>query len=130
MSMNDTLATALCNIMNAEREGKQVCVVTPVSKLMKKVFEIMKDNHFIGEYTEIKNGKGNLIEVNLIGGINKCGVIKPRFSVTKDEYTKFEKRFLPALNFGLIILSTSQGIMTLSEAKEKDIGGKLLAFIY
>ncbi|MBT3324344.1 30S ribosomal protein S8 [archaeon] len=130
MAMNDTLATALCNIMNAEREGKQVCVVTPVSKLMKKVFEIMKDNHFIGEYTEIKNGKGNLIEVNLIGGINKCGVIKPRFSVTKDEYTKFEKRFLPALNFGLIILSTSQGIMTLSEAKEKDIGGKLLAFIY
>ena len=130
MAMNDTLATALCNMMNAEREGKQVCVVTPASKIMKKVFEIMKDNHFIGEYKVIENGKGDLIEINLIGGINKCGVIKPRFSVTKKDYTKFEKRFLPALNFGLIIVSTSKGIMTLAQAKEKEIGGKLIAFVY
>ncbi|MAG78181.1 30S ribosomal protein S8, partial [archaeon] len=59
-----------------------------------------------------------------------CGVIKPRFSVKIDGYEKFEKRFLLSKDFGLIIVSTSKGIMTHIEAKEKKLGGKLLAFVY
>lgn len=128
--MNDTLATALSNILNAEKVGKATCVVKPVSKIIKVVLEIMKDNHYIGEYTITNDGKGGFIEINLIGGVNKCGAIKPRFAVTLKEYDKFEKRFLPSKNFGIIILSTSKGIMTQDQAKEKNLGGKLLAFVY
>ena len=93
MAMNDTLAAALNNILNAERIGRSVCVVRPVSKVTKAVLDIMKDRRYIGEYKEVDDGKGGYIEVNLIGGINKCGVIKPRFSVTKQNFDKFEKRF-------------------------------------
>jgi small subunit ribosomal protein S8 len=130
MAMNDTLAAALNDIINAERIGKQVCTVRPVSKVTKTVLDIMKDNLYIGEYNIIENGKGGLIEVNLIGGINKCGVIKPRFNIKKENFEKFEKRYLPAKDFGLMIISTSQGIMTQIQAREKGIGGKLLAYVY
>jgi small subunit ribosomal protein S8 len=66
----------------------------------------------------------------LIGNVNNAGVIKPRFSVTKDNYEKFEKRFLPARNIGVMVVSTSQGIMTHHESKKKNIGGRLIAFCY
>ncbi len=50
--------------------------------------------------------------------------------MTTEEFEKFEKRFLPAKDFGFLILSTSKGIMTHLAAKEKSIGGKLLAYVY
>lgn len=130
MAMNDTLAMALSNILNAEKVGKARCVVHPVSKITRAVLDIMKEHRYIGEYSFLDDKKGGIIEIQLIGGVNKCGAVKPRFSVTMKEFDKFEKRFLPSRDFGLMILSTSQGIMTQSQAKEKGIGGKLLAYIY
>jgi len=50
--------------------------------------------------------------------------------VQKGNYEKFEKRYLPAKDFGMIIVSTNQGIMTHIEAKEKGLGGRLLAYVY
>jgi len=90
----------------------------------------MKDNHYIGEFKEIEDLKGNMLSIQLLNKINKCGVIKPRFSVKKEGYEKFEKRFLAAKNFGILIVSTPQGIMINDEAKKKGIGGKLLAYCY
>lgn len=130
MALNDTLAIAMSNILNAEKVGKSLCTIHPSSKVIKTVLGIMQDAGYIGSYEVQSEGRGGILKVNLIGGLNNCGVIKPRFSVTKAEYDKFEKRFLPAKDFGLIIISTSKGIMTLKEAREKGLGGKLLAFVY
>ena len=69
-------------------------------------------------------------DLDLIGKLNKCGTIKPRHSVTLNDYEKFEKRFLPARNFGVLLVSTSQGLMTHIQAKDKKIGGKLIAYCY
>lgn len=130
MSMNDPLASAMSNMLNAEKNGKDSCIIRPYSKIIKAVLEIMKAKHYVGSYEVIKDGRGDLIKVQLIGAINKCGVIKPRFSVTKNEFEKFEKRYLPAKDFGTIILSTSKGIMTLDDAKSKGLGGRLIAYTY
>lgn len=130
MAMNDTLAATLNNIINAEKVGKSICIVRPVSKVTKTILNLMNDNKYIGSINVVEDGKGGYFEINLIGGINKCGAIKPRFSATISEFDKFEKRFLPAKDFGMIIISTSKGIMTLKEAREKNLGGKLLAYIY
>ena len=130
MVMNDTLAMALGNILNAERVGKSQCTAKPISKVTKAVLEIMKAHHFIGEFTAVEDGKGGYIEITLIGGVNKCGAIKPRFAAKVNEYGKFEKRFLPSKDFGFLIVSTSKGIMIQNQAKEKNLGGKLLAFVY
>lgn len=128
--MHDTLSTALSNILNAEKVGKKVCIIKPVSKMLQEILTIMNKHGYIGTFEIIKDNRGDMVKVNLLGKINKCGVIKPRFSVQKGEFEKFEKRYLPAKDFGMLIVSTPKGLMIHSEAKEKGIGGKLLAFIY
>ncbi len=128
--LNDTLATALSNIQNATNASKEICIVRPASKMIIQTLQIMKDNKYIGDFKVIEDGKGNFIEINLIGAINKCKAIKPRLSFTNKDYERFEKRYLISQGMGLIIVSTSKGIITLEEAKEKQIGGKLLAFVY
>ncbi|MBU4456008.1 MAG: 30S ribosomal protein S8, partial [Nanoarchaeota archaeon] len=84
--MNDTLATAMSNIQNAEKIGRKEVIIRPYSKMAKKVLEIMQNHHYFGDFEIIEDGKGNFIKINLIGAINKCGVIKPRFSVKKDNF--------------------------------------------
>ena len=128
--LNDTLANALSAILNAEKIGKKEYLIRPSSKIIKTILKIMNENSYIGSFEEIINAKGNLLKVNLMGNINKCGAIKPRYSIKKDDYEKFEKRYLPAKDFGIIIVSTPQGIITHNEAKKKGIGGRLLAYCY
>lgn len=130
MSLNDPLANALSSLLNAEKTGKNECIIKPISKIIKKVFTIMKENTYIGDFREINDLRGNYIKINLLGKINKIGVIKPRFAVKHDRYEKFEKRYLLAKDFGIIIVSTSTGMMTHTEAKKKGIGGRLIAYCY
>ncbi|MEA2037579.1 MAG: 30S ribosomal protein S8 [Nanoarchaeota archaeon] len=128
--LNDTLANALSVILNAEKKGKKACLIGPSSKIIKEVFKIMNEEGYIGSFEEIVTTKGNSININLLGNINKCGAIKPRYSVKKDGYEKFEKRYLPAKDFGVIIVSTPAGIVIHSQAKKKELGGKLLSYCY
>ena len=126
----DSLNNALSKMMNAERIGRDKCIILVSSKITKDVLTIMKNNGYIGDFKEIEDGKGGKIIVNLIGKINKVGVIKPRFSVKINQYEKYEKRFMPAKDFGFIVVSTSKGMMTHIEAKEKNLGGRLISFVY
>jgi len=128
--MNDTLASALSAILNAEKIGKRKCMIKPQSKVIKEVLKIMHENGYLGEYVEIEDGRGNILEVNLLGSINECGSIKPRFSISFQDFEKFEKRFLPAKDFGMLILSTPRGLMPHLEAKKLHIGGRLVAYCY
>ena len=128
--LNDTLANALSAILNAEKIGKKECIIMPPSKIIRDIFKIMNENGYIGSFEEVVNQKGNLLKINLLGNINKCGAIKPRYSFKKGEYERFEIRYLPAKGFGIVFVSTSKGIMSHNEAKKKGIGGKLLAYCY
>ena len=102
----------------------------PSSKIIKRVLDIMKNNKYIGDFEEIKSGRGDSVKINLLGNINKCGVVKPRYNVKKSQFEKFEKRYLLARGMGILILSTPEGIMAHEDAKKKHIGWKLLAYCY
>ena len=128
--LNDPLAAALSKIMNAEKIGRKEVEIKPASKIIKKVLELMNDNRYIGAYEEINDGKGGFLKINLLGNINRCGVVKPRFSNKHNNFEKWEKRYLPAQDFGIIIVSTPLGIMTHNQAKDKKLCGKLLAYCY
>ena len=128
--LNDPLADAMSLMLNNEAIGRQDCLLKPSSKLMKELLKVMKDNGYIADFKEFEDGRGNYIQLTLNGGINKCGVIKPRYSVKNNEFEKFERRFLPAKDFGIIFVSTPNGVMTHYDAKTKKIGGKLLAYCY
>jgi len=126
----DPLANALTNMRNNEMQGNKRCNIQPASKMIGRVLRTMQKEGYIGEFEFIDDNKAGQFIVELEGNINKCGVIKPRHAVKNDEFEKFEKRYLPSKNFGIMIITTPQGIMTHNEAKEKGIGGRLLAYIY
>lgn len=128
--LNDPLANTLSKIGNAERRCKNSCMINPFSTVIKNVLRIMQDEGYIGETEEISKAKGGILKVHLLNNINECNVIKPRFAVKMTTYQKYEKRYLPAKNIGILIVSTSKGILTHDEAKKKGIGGKLLAYVY
>ncbi|MEK6856642.1 MAG: 30S ribosomal protein S8 [Nanoarchaeota archaeon] len=130
MAINDALANAMSKIHSYELTSKTEVSIYPLSKTIKRILDIMNNHSYIGSYNVTKTTRGEIMSLNLLGRINNCGVIKPRFNVKKNEFEKFEKRYLPAKGFGLLIISTSNGIMTNEEAKSKGVGGKLLAYIY
>ena len=126
----DPLADAMSVIKNAESVGKPECIIHPASKLIGRALKVMADRNYIGEFEFIDDGKSGMFRVKLLGRINRCGVIKPRFSTKVADLEKWEKRFLPARNFGVLILSTSKGVMAHSDARAESLGGQLLAYVY
>lgn len=130
MSLNDPLADAMSTIYNAQKRNDTECIIYPSSKIVKGVLQIIQDARYLGGFEEAKDARGSYLTVQLIGAINKCGVIKPRFAVQKGDFERFEQRFLVAKDFGIIVVSTNQGLMTHEGAKKKGIGGRLLAYCY
>lgn len=126
---HDLLADTFSIIKNTEEIGRHVCV-TPASSLIEGVLKIMQRHKYIGNYEFIDDGKGGKFKIHLQGRINDCGVVKPRFSIGKIEVTKWEKKFLPADNVGILILTTSMGVMDQKDAEKKNTGGKLLGYCY
>ena len=121
----DIVADGLNKIMNASRAGKRNIELKQHSRLLLSVLAIGKLRDYIKSYKV--EGKKLSVE---IGKLNKCNTIKPRYTVTVQEIEKYEKRYLPARDIGILIISTSQGLITNQTAKEKNIGGCLIAYMY
>ena len=130
MSNQDNLAHALSAINNAEKAAKNEVVVKPAYKLILAVLEFMKKEGYVKSFDVVENTRGGEIKVKLMGNINKVGVIKPRFSVKSTDMEKFEKRYLPARDFGRIIVSTPKGLVDHMHVKENKVGGRVIAYIY
>jgi small subunit ribosomal protein S8 len=128
--LHDPLADALTNIKNYEKTGKNDCMIKPASNLTKNILLAMQETGYIGSFERMDDGKAGRFKVKLVGKINNCGVIKPRYSVKLSELESWEKKYLPARNFGILLISTPYGVMTHSQAKQKKTGGVLLAYVY
>ncbi|MFQ6127640.1 MAG: 30S ribosomal protein S8 [Thermoplasmata archaeon] len=127
---HDPLNDAMVRIRNAELSGKRKCEIRPSSKLIGRVLKVMQEHRYIKKFEYIEDGRSGIFEVELNGNINNCGVIKPRFSVKRVNLERYEARYLPAQDFGVLILTTTEGVVSHSKAKELGVGGKLLAFVY
>ena len=130
MTLMDPLADALSTIQNNEERRKRECLIKPASKLIGHVLRVMQEKGYVGTFEFIDDGRAGKLIVQLLGRINKCGVIKPRFSVKASKLEDWEKRFLPGKDFGMLVLTTPKGILSQNEAKKLNTGGKLLAYIY
>ena len=128
--LNDPLANALSLMKNAEIRGKGSCEIQPSSKLIGGVLTLLKDKGYIGNFEFVDDKKAGVFKVDLIGNINNCGVIKPRYPIKRNELEKWESRYLPARDFGLLIITTTRGIISQEDARKEGIGGKLLAYVY
>ena len=130
MSLNNPLANMMSKILNAEQVGKLECEISPISKKSQRVLQILKELGYIKDFKLVNTQQGGFFSIQLAGKINKCGVISPNFNVEKDGYETYEKRFLPAKGFGFLLVTTTEGVMTHKEAKEKGFGGRLIGYCY
>ena len=129
MKMN-VVAIALKNIVNAERKGKRQVMIRPASKVVIKFLRLMQKKGYIGEFEVIDDHRSGKIIVELLGRINKCGVISPRFDVPLGKVEMWCNNVLPSRQFGFLVLTTTYGMMDHEEAKKRKTGGKILGFFY
>jgi small subunit ribosomal protein S8 len=127
---NNVLGNLFATIYNNEIRNKKECLALPASKLASAVLRSMQKNKYIGEFEFIDDGIAGKFKIQLLGRINRCGVIAPRYSVSRSAYTRWERQYLPAVGVGILIVSTPQGVMSHSEAQEKGLGGRLIGYVY
>jgi len=124
---------SFCNVMikikNADLAGKEY-VEVKATKLLGSVLKIMQKKGYLGEFEYIEDGKQGIFKIKLLKRINECKGVSPRFPAKKDEIEKYEQRYLPSRDMGIMFVSTPQGVMTHKEAKEKKIGGRIIGYVY
>ena len=123
----DIVADGLNMMKNAKKAGKENISVKRISNLFIEVLKIMKQKGAIKKYKINSNEKS--AEITL-GNFSECKSIKPRFSCDKSQIEKYRRRYLPARNIGVVLISTNQGLMTHEEAQEEQTGGSLIAYFY
>ncbi len=130
MVAQNILSNLFTTIYNNELRNKKDCLVIPASKLASEILRIIQKNKYIGEFEYIDDGLGGKFKIQLLGRINKCGLISPRLAIQKNEYERWERNYLPAVGVGILVITTSEGVLSHNEAKSKGIGGRLLGYVY
>ncbi|NCO11530.1 30S ribosomal protein S8 [Candidatus Pacearchaeota archaeon CG_4_9_14_0_2_um_filter_39_13] len=121
----DIVADALNQMMNAKKAGKTEVVVGKHSRFLISVLAIGKLKGYVKNYTV--EGNGLRIE---FGKFNVCKAVKPRYLVKAMDLEKYVRRYLPARDMGVVLVSTNEGLMTHQTAGEKKIGGSIIAYMY
>ena len=121
----DIVADTLNQMMNSLRAGKEEFEVQKHSRFLLSVLAIAKLKGYVESYSV----DGKKLKIKL-GKLNGCNAVKPRLVVKADEIERYIKRYLPSKNLGVIIVSTSKGLMTHQTAQDKNLGGSLIAYFY
>ncbi|MCJ1440224.1 MAG: 40S ribosomal protein S22 [Stictis urceolatum] len=124
------LNDALNAINNAEKAGKRQVMIRPSSRVIVKFLQVMQKQGYIGEFEEVDDHRSGKIVIQLIGRLNKTGVISPRYNVRISDFEQWVVKLLPSRQFGYIVLTTSAGIMDHETARRKHVAGKILGFFY
>ena len=132
MQITDSIADMLTRIRNAN-SAKHDTVLIPASNIKKSIAQILVDEGYIKSFKVIEDGKQGVIEVALKYGPNKSQVITGLRRVSKPGlriYSNCEDMPKVQNGLGIVILSTSKGIMTDKDARKANVGGEVLAYIW
>lgn len=132
MQITDSIADILTRIRNANT-AKHATVDVPASNMKKAIAQILVDEGYIKSYQIIDDGKQGIIRITLKYGENKSQVITGLRRVSKPGlriYSSCEDMPEVMKGLGIAIVSTSKGVMTDKKARELNVGGEVLAFIW
>lgn len=127
--MTDLISSNLSNLNNSSKVSKS-SVEVKTSKFFLEIAKKLQEYEYLNEITLIEDNKQGKLKLTLQGTINKCASIKPRFPIKVNEIEEYEKKHLPSKDFGILLISTNQGLLTQYEAKEKGVGGTLVGYCY
>ena len=132
MHITDPIADMLTRIRNAN-SARHDTVDVPASNMKKSIAQILLDEGYIKSYQIIDDGKQGIIRITLKYGENKSQVITGLRRVSKPGlriYSSCEDMPKVMKGLGIAIVSTSKGVMTDKKARELNVGGEVLAFIW
>lgn len=132
MQMTDVIADMLTRIRNAS-SAKHETVEVPASNMKKKIAQILLEEGYIKNVEVVEDGKQGVIKITLKYGENKTPIITGLRRVSKPGlriYTSCEDMPRVMRGLGTAIISTSKGVMTDRAAREANLGGEVLAFIW
>ncbi len=132
MVMTDPIADMLTRIRNANMVRHEKLEV-PASKIKREIAEILKREGFIRDVEYIEDNKQGILRIFLKYGPNNERVITGLKRISKlglRVYAKADEVPRVLNGLGIAILSTSQGILTDKEARQKRTGGEVLAYIW
>ena len=132
MQITDTIADMLTRIRNASA-AKHPTVDVPASNLKKQIAQILLDEGYIKAFKVIDDGKQGVIKVTLKYTDSKAQVITGLRRVSKPGLRIYSNcKDMPKVmrGLGIAIVSTSKGIMTDKKAREMNVGGEILAFVW
>jgi small subunit ribosomal protein S8 len=132
MNVSDPIADMLTRIRNASR-ARHTEVVVPASRTKRQIARILKDEGFIEEVMEAQDGGHPTLRITLkyVGG--KAPVVSGLKRISKPGLRVYAgKTDIPRVlgGLGIVIVSTSQGIMTGAQARKAQLGGEVLAFVW
>jgi len=129
MSVSDPIADMLIRIKNAFLVKKD-SVYIPRSNLKLALAKILKEEGFIDDFEATKDDLGFEIKLKFDNNSSAISEIKRVSKPGKRVYAKKDKIPQILQGRGIVILSTSKGIMAGEEAKKKGIGGEILCKIW
>lgn len=132
MQITDTIADILTRIRNAN-SAKHATVDVPASNVKKAITQILVEEGYVKSYQVIEDGKQGIIRITLKYGENKTPVITGLRRVSKPGlriYSSCEDMPKVRKGLGIAVVSTSKGIMTDKKARELNVGGEILAFVW
>ena len=132
MQITDSIADMLTRIRNAN-SAKHDTVQIPASNIKKAMAQILVDEGYVKSFKVIEDGKQGVIEIALKYGPNKSQVITGLRRVSKPGlriYSNCDDMPRVQNGLGIVILSTSKGIMTDKDARKANLGGEVLAYIW
>jgi len=131
MNVSDPIADMLTRIRNGSR-ARHSDVMIPASRTKRAIAEILRDEGFIESYEELGNGAHPEIKITL-KYVGKVPVISGLKRVSKPGLRVYAtKTDIPRVlgGLGVVIVSTSHGIMTGSRARQAQLGGEVLAYVW
>ena len=132
MSMTDPIADMLTRVRNANQAGHEK-VSMPSSKKLVEIARIMKEEGFVAGYDVVKSQPVDKLEVTLKYGDKKDKTIRGIKRISKPGLRIYAgKDDLPRVlgGLGCAIISTSSGVMTDRDARQKGVGGEVMAYIW
>ena len=132
MQITDTIADLLTRIRNAN-SAKHATVDVPASNVKKAIAQMLVDEGYVKSFQLIEDGKQGVIRITLKYSDSKSPVITGLRRVSKPGlriYSSCEDMPKVRKGLGIAIVSTSKGIMTDKKARELNVGGELLAFVW
>ena len=132
MQISDVIADMLTRIRNAN-DAKHETVDVPASNMKKAIAEILLTEGYIKSYNVVDDGKQGIIRIALKYAPGKQKVIHGLRRVSKPGlriYAGCEDMPRVLNGLGIAIVSTSKGVMTDKKAREENVGGEVLAFVW